>query len=109
MAIKMIYLSNLLTNIGLLHKDYKEVFKDKTTWLSHVLGGRERAKHIDIRKHFAHEAVQNSHIWLYQISTEHQLADLLTKQLQLGPLERCLHRFLGEDQPRFNDCNFLED
>ena len=43
------------------------------------MGGRERAKHIDIRKHFAHEAVQNGHIRLIKIPTEFQLADLLTK------------------------------
>ncbi len=24
-----------------------------------MIGGRERAKHIDIRKHFAHEVIQN--------------------------------------------------
>jgi hypothetical protein len=69
----------------------------------------QRAKHIDIRKHFAHEAVQNGHIWLYQISTKHQLADLLTKPLQLGPFERCLYSLLGEDPPRRDDRNFLED
>ena len=26
---------------------------------NNVIGGRERAKHIDIRKHFAHEVIQN--------------------------------------------------
>jgi hypothetical protein len=67
----------------------------------HVLGGRERAKHIDIRKHFAHdsEAVQNRHMCLYQmiqIWTENQLVDILTKGLQLAQFERCLYRLLGE-------------
>jgi hypothetical protein len=112
MAIEMIYLRNLLANMGLPQEDYTEVFEDNTAcieWSNHVLGGRERAKHIDIRKHFAHEAVQNGHIWLYQISTEHQLADLLTKPLQLGPFERCLYSLLGEDPPRRDDRNFLED
>jgi hypothetical protein len=118
MAIEMIYLRNLLANMGLPQEDYTEVFEDKTAcieWSNHVLGGRERAKHIqvDIRKHFAHEAVQNGHIWLYQISTEHQMADLLTKPLQLGPFERYLYSgsLLGEDPspPRRDDRNFLED
>ncbi len=39
-------------------------------------GGRERAKHIDIRKHFAHEAVQNGHLRLVRVSTSKQLADI---------------------------------
>ena len=112
MAIEMIYLRNLLANMGLPQEDYTEVFEDNTAcieWSNHVLGGRERAKHIDISKHFAHEVIQNGHIWLYQISTEHQLADLLTKPLQLGPFERCLYSLLGEDPPRRDDRNFLED
>jgi hypothetical protein len=92
--------------MGLPQEDYTEVFKDNTACIegsNHVLGGRERAKHIDISKHFAYEAVQKGHIWLYQISTEHQLADLLTKPLQLGPFERCLYSLLGDDQLHRDD------
>ena len=49
----------------------------------HVIGGRERAKHIDIRKHFAHEVIQNGHMKLIRVSesTTSQLADNLTKPL----------------------------
>ena len=50
---------------------------------NHVNGGRERVKHSDILKHFAHEAVQNGHMRVCKIPTEFQLADLLTKVLQL--------------------------
>jgi hypothetical protein len=32
-----------------------------------VIGGRERAKHIDIRKHFAHEVIRNQEIRLIKI------------------------------------------
>ena len=63
----------------------------------------EQAKHIDIRKHFAHEAVQNGHMRLYQIPTEFQLADILIKALQLGPFKKCLYGLLGEDPPRRAD------
>ena len=80
-----IYLGNLLGNMGLPQGDNTVVFEDNTAcieWANHVIGGRERAKHIDIRKHFAHEAVQNGHMRLYKIPTEYQLADLLTKSLQ---------------------------
>ena len=107
MAIEMIYLRNLLSSMGLQQEDYMEVFEDNTAcikWSNHVLGGRDRAKHIDIRKHFAHEAVQNGHMRLYQIPTEFQLADIFTK----GPFERCLYNLLCEDPPRRADYR-LED
>ncbi len=77
------------------------MFEDNTAcikWANHVIWGRERAKHIDIRKHFAHEAVQNGHMRLYKIATEFQLADILTKALQLHQLESCLHRLLGDTE-----------
>ncbi len=38
----------------LRQSDYTPVFKDETAcieWANHVIGGRERAKHIDICKH----------------------------------------------------------
>ena len=37
------------------------IYEDNATcieWGNNVIGGRERAKHIDIRKHFAHEGIQ---------------------------------------------------
>ncbi len=42
-------------------------------------------------------AVQNGHMRLYQIPTEYQLADLLTKSLQRGQIERNLSCLLGYD------------
>ncbi len=100
MAIETIYLRNLLGNMGLPQGDTTAVFEDKTAcieWANRVIGGRERAKHIDIRKHFAHEAVQNGHMRLYRIPTEYQLADLLTKSLQRSQFERNLSCLLGYD------------
>ncbi len=38
------------------------VYEDNTEcieWGNTVIGGRERTKHINIRKHFAHEVIQN--------------------------------------------------
>ena len=82
MAIKIIYLRTLLANMQLRQSGYAPVFEDNTgciEWANHVIGGRERAKHMDISKHFAHEAVQNGHLRLYKIAMEFQLADILTK------------------------------
>ena len=67
MAIEIIYLHILLANKQPRQLDYTPVFQDNTTcieWANHVIGGRERAKHIAILKHFAHEAVQNVHMRL---------------------------------------------
>ncbi len=86
--------------MGLPQGDNTPVFEDNTAcieWANHVIGGRERAKHIDIRKHFAHEAVQNGRVRLYQIPPEYQFADLLTKSLQRCQFEQNLSCLLGYD------------
>jgi hypothetical protein len=51
---------------------YKPYYKDNTACMelgNNVIGGRERAKHIDIRKHFAHEAIRNGHLILKKVPT----------------------------------------
>jgi hypothetical protein len=58
------------------------VYEDKTVcieWGNHIIGvqSRERAKHVDIRKHFAHEVMQNRHMRLIRVPpTDEQLADI---------------------------------
>ena len=49
----------------------------------------ERAKHIDIRKHFAHETIQNRKMRLIKVDTSSQLADIFTKPLQLQQFLAC--------------------
>jgi hypothetical protein len=54
MDVEVIYLHNLLGNMRLGEIDHTPVYKDNTScikWSNHVMGGRERATHIDIRKH----------------------------------------------------------
>ena len=48
-------------------------------WGNNVIGGRERAKHIDIRKHFAHEVIQNGQMRLVKVPTSAQMNDIMTK------------------------------
>jgi hypothetical protein len=99
MAIEIIYLHTLLGNMQLHLSDYTPVFEDNTAcieWANHVVGGRERAKHIVIPKHFAHEAVQNGHMRLYKIATEFQFANILTQALQAHQFESCLHGLLED-------------
>ena len=57
---------------------------------------RERAKHIDIREHFAHEVIQNGHMKLIRVSTTSQLADILTKPLHFPQFLACVAGILGQ-------------
>ena len=48
------------------------LYEDNTAcieWTDNVIGGRVRAKHIEIRKHFAHEAAQIGHLRRKRAST----------------------------------------
>ncbi len=48
------------------------MYEDNTAcieWGNTVIGGRERAKHIDIHKHFAHEVIRNGEMKLIKVST----------------------------------------
>ena len=59
---EVLYLRNLLERMGFAQPQPTPVYEDNTAyieWGNNVIGGRVRAKHIDIRKHFAHEVIQN--------------------------------------------------
>ena len=60
-----------------------------------MIGGRKCAKHIDIRKHFAHEVIQNQEMRLVKIDTTLQLADIFTKPLPYPQFLECLRGILG--------------
>ncbi len=50
-AVEIIYLRNLIRNMGLLQKDDTPVYEDNIAcieWGNHTIGGRERAKHFNI-------------------------------------------------------------
>ena len=102
-AIEIIYLRNLLHNMGFPQGDDTPVYEDNTAcieWGNHIIGGRERAKHIDIRKHFAHEVIQNRHMRLIRVSTSDQLADIFTKALPLPHFERCVLGLMCGPDPK---------
>jgi hypothetical protein len=70
------------------------VYEDACIECYYIIGARERAKHIDIRKHFAHEVI---HMRLIRVPTGEQLADIFTKVLPLPLFERCLIGIMGGD------------
>ena len=94
----MIYLRYLLKNMKFVQPTWTPVYEDDDAcieWSNNIIGGRERAKHIDIRKHFAHEAVRNGHLRLVRVDTSDQLADVFTKGLHPGPMVECLSSIIG--------------
>ncbi len=103
----MIYLCNLrylLRSMGFAPESWIPVYEDNNAcieWSNNIIGGRERAKHIDIRKHFAHEPFQNGHLRLVRVSTSKQLADIFTKELHaLGSLRHSLREGKGRRSSR---------
>jgi hypothetical protein len=101
MAIEVIYLRILpgLENMGFPQAPYTPVYEDNTAfieWGNHVIGGRERAKHIDLRKHFSHETIQNRMMRLIKIDTSKQLADIFTKPLAYAQFVGCVRKILGD-------------
>jgi hypothetical protein len=57
---EVLYLRTLLDSLRFKQKKPTPIYEDNTTyieWGNNVIGGRERAKHIVIQKHFAHEVL----------------------------------------------------
>ena len=96
---EVLYLSALLCRLGFGQKKSTPIYDGNTAsieWCNNVIGGRERAKHIDIRKHFAHEVIQNGEMRPVKVPTALQLADiLLTKGLHLPQVLACVDGPLG--------------
>jgi hypothetical protein len=100
---EILYLRALLERLGIAQKAPTPVYEDNTAcieWGKDVIGGRERAKHIDsdIRKHFAHEVIRNGEMKLIKVSTTSQLAEILTKGLHLPQFLACVNGVLGVDK-----------
>ena len=95
---EVLYLRELRHRLGFAQKKPTPVYEDNAAcieWGNNVIGGRERAKHIDIRKHFAHEAVQNGHLRLVRVDTSKQLTDIFTKGLHPQAWASCVKAILG--------------
>ncbi len=69
---EVLYLRDLLHRLGFTQKRPTSIYEDNVACIDcgiNVICGRERAKHIDIRKHFAHEVIQNSQMRLVKVRT----------------------------------------
>ena len=95
----VLYLRRLLEQLGFAQQSPTPVYEDNTAcieWGNNIIGGRERAKHIDIRKHFAHEVIQIGEMRLVRVPTSSQLADILTKGLHYPQWKACVEGILSK-------------
>jgi hypothetical protein len=93
-----LYFRTLLDRLGFKQKKPTPIYEDNTAcieWGNNIICRRERAKHIDIRTHFAHEVIQNGVMWLIKVPTAQQMADILTKGLHLLQVIACVNGLLG--------------
>ena len=72
----------LLEKLGFPQLDPTCIYEDNQTciaWSEGSVCGTDRAKHIDLREHFVHDAVEAKTLKLMPIATMDNVADLLTK------------------------------
>jgi hypothetical protein len=66
-AVKVSFHCCLLNFTGFAPTAYTPVYEVNNAcieWSKSIIGGQERAKHIDMHKNFAHKAIQNGHLRL---------------------------------------------
>ena len=91
----VIYLRKFLANLGYPQTAPTAVFADNETCISWSEGsvcGSERAKHIDLRIHFVHEAGTAGHLELHKLDSKLNAADILTKASTPPDVYLDLHR-----------------
>jgi hypothetical protein len=80
----VIYIRRFLDNLGFPQTHPTSVCEDDRTcvaWSGGSVGGRDRAKQIDLRECFVHNAVDQGVLKLRSIASSDNVADLLTKAL----------------------------
>ena len=84
MVQEVIYMRRFLENLGFPQKLPTVIYEDNRTcvaWSEGSVGGSDRAKHIDLREHLVHDAVERGFLKLKPIASSSNVADLLTKPL----------------------------
>jgi hypothetical protein len=89
MVQEVIYLRKFLAKLGCPQTAPTPVFANSEprtciTWCegSRAVGGSERAKHIDVRVHFVHEARTADHLELRKLDSKVNAADILNSNLK---------------------------
>ena len=98
MVQEVIYARRLLDRLGFPQPNPTAIFEDNATcvkWAGGAVGGSDRAKHIDLREHFVHEAQRNDILRLDPIKGVDNVADLLTKPLLKHPFVTLRKHLMG--------------
>lgn len=97
-AQEALYLRRLLEEIGHECKEPTVIFQDNqgslamgNSWMT-----KRRSKHIDIRYHFIRETIEIGAIKCEYISTQNQVADILTKPLGKNLFPKHLPQLFGK-------------
>ena len=96
---EVIYIRRLLERLGFPQSEPTPIGEDNRTcvaWAEGAVGGSDRAKHIDLRVHFVHEAVQANVLSLQVVRSADNLADLFTKPLAQPVFVSLRRRLMGE-------------
>ena len=90
-------LRQLLTHLGVEQPSATEIFEDNEACatIANPKSYTRRSRHIDVRFHFTREAVENGIIAISMVSTDDQLADLLTKNLPAPRLSKLRSALMG--------------
>jgi hypothetical protein len=96
-AQEAIHLRALLASLGFPQEDPTVIWDDSQGCIAMSKNPiqHKRTKHIDIRYHFVREAVERKDIKLCYIPTQEQLADLLTKAVPKGTVQKLRPLLLG--------------
>ena len=96
---EVIFLRKVLANLGFKQPGPTPIYADNETcihWSEGSVGGSDRAKHIDLRKHFVHDARQQGVLQLLKTDSKLNSADILTKPFKDTLLfERHRKRIMG--------------
>jgi hypothetical protein len=95
---EVIYARRLLENLGFPQPAPTFIYEDNRTciaWSEGSVGGSDRAKHIDLREHFVHDAVKAGVLKLVPVASVDNVADLLTKPLPKAAFLTLRKRLLG--------------
>jgi hypothetical protein len=92
-----IYMRRLLGDIGYQQEQPTVIYEDNQGCiaLSENPVEHKRTKHIDIRYHFTRERVESGDVVLEYVTTEDQLADLMTKPLMKHRVTNLRERIMG--------------
>lgn len=77
------WLTRLLKELGVAYKESVKLYcyNKVAINIAHNLVHHDRAKHVEIDRHFIEEKIENGSVCMVYLPTKQQVVDLLTKSL----------------------------